>query len=57
LGLELSVEVSYPIDEAAGVAMIFLWGQISGFVFVLISAALEQDLSKEAKAKEVENGG
>ena len=30
LGLELSVENTYPVDEAAGTALIFLSGQIQG---------------------------
>ena len=30
IGLELSVENTYPVDEAAGTALIFLSGQIQG---------------------------
>ena len=31
IGLELSVENTYPVDEAAGTALIFLSGQIQGY--------------------------
>ena len=44
LGLELSVENTYPIDQAAGTALIFMSGQVQGAILVLISAAMEQDL-------------
>ena len=44
IGLELSVENTYPVDEAAGTALIFLSGQIQGAILILISAAMEQDL-------------
>ena len=30
IGLELSVENTYPVDEAAGTALIFLSGQVQG---------------------------
>ena len=45
IGLELSVENTYPIDEAAGTALIFLSGQIQGAILILISGSLEQELS------------
>ena len=44
IGLELSVENSYPVDEAAGTALIFLSGQIQGAILISISGALEEDL-------------
>lgn len=44
LGLELSVENTYPVDEAAGTALIFLSGQIQGAILVMISGAMERDL-------------
>lgn len=44
LGLELSVENTYPVDEAAGTALIFLSGQIQGAILVMISGAMETDL-------------
>ncbi len=53
IGLELSVENSYPVDEAAGTALIFLSGQIQGGVLIAISAAMEQDLTSEALAIQV----
>ena len=43
LGLELAVENTYPLDEAAGVALIFLSGQIQGAILIMISGAMEQD--------------
>ena len=45
LGLELAVENTYPLDEAAGVALIFLSGQIQGAILIMISGAMEQDLN------------
>lgn len=47
LGLELSVEVTYPTDESIGTALIFLSGQIQGAVLVIISSLMETDLTKE----------
>ena len=44
IGLELSVENSYPVDEAAQTALIFLSGQIQGAILIAISGALEEDL-------------
>ena len=44
LGLELSVENTYPVDEAAGTALIFLSGQIQGAILIMISGAMEQPL-------------
>jgi len=45
LGLELSVEVTYPVDESIGTALIFLSGQLQGGILVLVSSMLEQDLT------------
>ena len=47
IGLELSVENTYPVDEAAGTALIFLSGQIQGSILIMISGAMEQELSPE----------
>ena len=44
LGLELSVENTYPVDEAAGTALIFLSGQIQGAILIMISGVMEQPL-------------
>ena len=44
LGLELSVENTYPIDEAAGTALIFFSGQIQGSMLILVAGGLEQEL-------------
>jgi len=49
LGLELSVEVTYPVDESIGTALIFLSGQLQGAILVFISSLLEQDLSEAEK--------
>ena len=49
IGLELSVENSYPVDEAAGTALIFLSGQIQGGILIAISGAMEQELVGEAQ--------
>ena len=53
LGLELSVEASYPVDEAAGTALIFLSGQVQGGILVLFAQILAQDLNEEAQEIEV----
>lgn len=58
IGLELSVENTYPIDESAGTALIFLSGQIQGGILIAISAALEQDLTPQAmEIQECSKGG
>ncbi len=44
LALELSVESTYPIDEAAGTAIIFISGQLQGTILIFLSAFMEQDL-------------
>ena len=44
MGLELSVENTYPVDETAGTALIFLSGQIQGALLIMISGLMEQDL-------------
>ena len=53
LGLELSVEASYPADEAAGTALIFLSGQVQGGLLILCSAFMSEDLTPEAEEIEV----
>jgi hypothetical protein len=49
IGLELSVENTYPVDEAAGTALIFLSGQIQAAILITISSAMEQELTPEAQ--------
>merc|ERR1711970_1104151 len=44
LGLELSVEATYPVDESIGTALIYMSGQIQGGILVFASQMLEQDL-------------
>ena len=45
LGLELSVEATYPLDEATGTVLIFFSGQIQGAILVILSGFMAQDLS------------
>ena len=49
LGLELALEVTYPVDESMPTAMIFMSGQIQGGILVIVSMFMEEDLS-EAEA-------
>jgi len=56
LGLELSVEVTYPVDESIGTALIFLSGQLQGAILVFVSSLLEQDLTEEEKTQAVCDG-
>ena len=53
LGLELSVEATYPVDESIGTALIFMSGQIQGGLLVVASQFLEQDLQGEDRLKQV----
>eukprot|EP00092_Neocalanus_flemingeri_P028874 GFUD01031352.1.p1 GENE.GFUD01031352.1~~GFUD01031352.1.p1 ORF type:complete len:468 (+),score=76.63 GFUD01031352.1:210-1613(+) len=53
LGLELSVEATYPVDESIGTALIFMSGQIQGGILVFASQMLEQDLKGDDLLKEV----
>ena len=51
LGLELAVEVTYPVDEAISTAMIFMSGQIQGGILVVASMFMERELSSKDQAK------
>ena len=53
IGLELAVENTYPVDEAAGTALIFLSGQIQGSILIMISSAMEQELPADIIANSV----
>ena len=53
LGLELSVEATYPVDESIGTALIFMSGQIQGAALVFASEMLEQDLQGEDVFKDI----
>jgi len=53
LGLELSVEATYPVDESIGTALIFMSGQIQGGILVFASQMLEQELPGDDLSKEV----
>ena len=53
MGLEFNVELTYPVDQAIGTAMIFACGQIQAAIFILVSGALEQPLTAEAEKIQV----
>ena len=53
MGLEFNVELTYPVDQAIGTAMIFACGQIQAAIFILVSGALEQPLTAEAEKNQV----
>ena len=55
MGLEFNVELTYPVDQAIGTAMIFACGQIQAAIFILVSGALEQPLTAEAEKLQVKN--
>ena len=54
MGLEFNVELTYPIDQAIGTAMIFACGQIQAAIFILVSGALEQPLTADAEKIQVQ---
>ena len=53
LGLELAVEVTWPVDEAISTAMIFMSGQVQGGVLVIASLLMEADLSPRDRQHDV----
>ena len=53
LGMELSVEVSFPIDQTFGTSLMFMSGQIQGGLLVLISEAMNQPLSSKYQGIQV----
>ena len=48
IGVELSQEVTYPLDPAAPVALIYFFGLLNTTVFILISGLMEQPLPEDA---------
>ena len=55
LALELSVEATYPVDEASSTAILFLMGQIVAIIFIFVSQGLEKELSPEEIKIQVQN--
>ena len=53
LGLELAVEVTYPVDESFSTALIFMSGQIQGGALVIGSMFLEQELSESERQHDI----
>ena len=53
LGLELSVEATYPVDESIGTALIYMSGQIQGGMLVFASQILQQDLQYDDQFRDV----
>lgn len=53
LGLDLAVEAMYPVDEAAGTALIFLSGQVQAGVLIVLSGFMRDNLTAAASEKEV----
>jgi len=53
IGLELSVEATYPIDESIGTALIFMSGQIQGGILVAVAGVMEDDLDTQAMDRQV----
>ena len=53
LGLELAVEVTYPVDESFSTALIFMSGQIQGGALVIGSMFLEQDLTESERQNDI----
>ena len=53
MGLEFNVELTYPVDQTSGMAIIFAIGQIQAAMFILVSGALETPLTPDAKKIEV----
>ena len=53
LGLELALEVTYPVDESISTAMIFMSGQMQGGILVVASMFMEDDLSTRERHYDV----
>ena len=53
MGLEFNVELTYPVDQTSGMAIIFAIGQIQAAIFIIVSGALETPLTPDAQEKEV----
>ena len=51
--MELSLEVTFPVDPAAGVSIIFLSAQLQAVVYISLSGVMEQELDEEGLALEV----
>ena len=55
LGLELAVEVTYPVDESFSTALIFMSGQIQGGALVIGSMFMEEEMSEAEKQNDICN--
>ena len=53
LGLELSVEATYPLDEATGTVLIFLSGQIQGAILIIFAGVMAEELDDYGLSIEV----
>ena len=53
LGLELAVEVTYPVDESFSTALIFMSGQIQGGALVIASMFLEEEMSESERQHDI----
>ena len=53
LGLELAVEVTYPVDESFSTALIFMSGQMQGGALVIGSMFLEEELSESERQHDI----
>ena len=53
LGLELAVEVTYPVDESFSTALIFMSGQIQGGALVIGSMFMEEELNDFEKQQDI----
>ena len=53
LGLELAVEVTYPVDESFSTALIFMSGQIQGGALVIGSMFMEEEMSESEKQHDI----
>ena len=53
LGLELAVEVTYPVDESFSTALIFMSGQIQGGALVICSMFMEEELNDAEKEQDI----
>ncbi len=53
LGAELSIENIYPVDPAAGISVMFLFGQVESALLLYLSGVLEDDISQQVQEMEV----
>ena len=45
LGMEISLEETYPLDPATGASFIYVYGQLAGVLCIILSGVLKKPLT------------